>query len=326
MRTELSIVIVNWNGLAFLPDCLKSIIDNPPVMSWEIVVVDNDSSDGSVEWLQSANARSLLKGAKFTLIQSGANLGFSRANNIAIERTDSPFVFILNPDTMVRAGALDNLLATLHTDANIGLTVPKIFDLDRNIQPSVWPVPNAMRSLVDGLGIYRVLPSRLRGDWLLFNHWSYDSRKTVPLASGCAMMAKREMINDVGGFDRDIFMYGEDMEWCYRMGKRGWAIVFEPQAEVIHRGGQSSKQRWTLIESRIKEEQGWIGFQQKCLSPFSVLATSAAQLFVISMRYVVRKMRGKDTEFFDKLLPLYSAAAGSAFLRLKGKLARPPRR
>jgi len=322
---DLSIIIVNWNGITFLPNCIKAIVENPPDISFEIVVVDNDSSDKSIEWLQSSEANTLLNGTKLTLIESRENLGFGRANNLAIERTDSPFVFILNPDTKVRPGALDNLLATLRSNDGIGLSVPKICGLDGKIQPSVWPVPSAMRFFVDGLGLHTLLPKKIRGEWLLFNHWSYDARITVPLASGCAMMARREMINDAGSFDPDIFMYGEDMEWCYRMGKRGWAIVFEPLAEVVHIGGQGSKQRWTLIESRMKEEQAWVGFQQKCLSPLSALATSTIKLFVISTRYVVRKIRGKDTEFFNKLIPLYCAAVGSAFQRLKAKPAPLPK-
>src|SRR5690349_11673042 len=104
MGADLSIVIVNWNGRNFLPDCLQSIAQNPPSCTFEIVVVDNASADGSVEWMKSDEARGMLGEASFRLIESADNLGFGRANNLAFAQTESKYVFVLNPDCVVPPG------------------------------------------------------------------------------------------------------------------------------------------------------------------------------------------------------------------------------
>ncbi len=304
MEPELSIIIVNWNGEKFLPDCLKSIADNPPSVSYEVIVIDNDSSDGSPQWLGSDEPKRMFPEGNFNFIKSEENLGFGRANNLVIEQTKTPFVFLLNPDTIVKPGSIETLLETLQLDIRIGIAIPKVVDLNGVVQPSVWAVPTATKLIVEGLGLYRLIPRKLRGEWLLFRHWSYDKSRNVPLASGCAMMAKRKMIENVGTFDPAIFMYGEDLEWCYRMGANGWHIRFDPRAVIIHIGGQSSKSRWSLIESRLKEERSWIEFQHKCLLPFSVFVNSLVRVFTLYPRVLVRKITGKDAAYLNQLIPM----------------------
>src|SRR6187551_3074085 len=132
----LTIIIVNWNGIKFLPACLKSIVDAHISLPFEIVVVDNDSSDGSAEWLKSDECSRLIGGARFTLIETGENLGFGRANNIAIERSDSEFIFLLNPDTVLRPNAIDLLIDVLKTTPHAGATAPRLLNEDGSLQPS----------------------------------------------------------------------------------------------------------------------------------------------------------------------------------------------
>src|SRR5215211_4756675 len=132
----LTIIIVNWNGIKFLPACLKSIVENPGSLLFEIVVVDNASSDGSAEWLRSDECAQLVGDTRFKLIETGENLGFGRANNVAIERTDSQFVFLLNPDTVVRPNAIDRLVDALKTTPDAGAAAPKLLNEDGSLQPS----------------------------------------------------------------------------------------------------------------------------------------------------------------------------------------------
>ncbi|MDQ3132898.1 MAG: glycosyltransferase family 2 protein [Acidobacteriota bacterium] len=314
MKVELTIIIVNWNGESILSDCLKSIVQNPPSVTYEIIVFDNASTDNSVKWFQSAEAKMLLRETNFTLIESKENLGFGKANNLVIEQTNSPFVFLLNPDTVIKPKAIDNLLKTLQSNKKIGAVAPKLLNKDGTIQHSVWVFPlTALRLIVEGFHLYHVLPSKIRGKWLFSKHWTYDERRKVPLFSGAAIMAKREMIKDVGAFDADFYMFGEDQEWCVRINRKGWDLFFEPTAEVFHLGGQSAIQRWDETERRLKEEEGFLKFQQHCLPPSQVMRNSLARMLVLQFYRARRILKRQDTKYLSKVISLQKQSLKKSF-------------
>ena len=316
MITQLAIIIVNWNGRDFLPACLRSIAANPPGVSYEVVVVDNASTDGSVDWLRSNEAKEIFPVGCFNVIESRENLGYGRANNLGIEQTATPFVLILNPDTTVGKNALDHLIRSAGRDEKIGMSVPRVLSSDGSVNPSVSTFPGALRIMVDGLELYRMVPSKIRGEWLLARHWTYNRTRDVPMASGCAMMLKRTAIAEVGAFNPEIFMYGEDVELCYQMNSGGWRIVFEPEAEITHTGGQSSAQVWSHLQTSVKEEEAALAFQERCFSSFAVAKNTLARLFVLAGRYIIRVLRRKDTLFFDKMIPLQFGAFRRAVYRI----------
>jgi len=291
MSVELSIIIVNWNGIKFLSDCLQSIIENPPRVSYQIVMVDNASSDGSFEWLKSGEVEAMTGAVNFNLLDNRENLGFGKANNLAIAQTDSPYVFLLNPDTIVKSGAINKLLETLRSGENIGAVAPRLLNGDGSLQQNVWGFPpTPLTILVEGLKLYKFLPAKAVSHWLYRTHWNYRERIAVPMFSGAAIMAKREMINRVGAFDESFHMYGEDAEWCIRINRRGWKTFFEPEAEIYHLGGQSAVQRWGDIGTRVKEEEAAIAFQKKCLPAYHVffnLLTRSLVLFVYLLKFFI---------------------------------------
>ena len=304
MSVDLSIIIVNWNGIKFLPNCLKSIVENPPSISFEIIVVDNDSSDKSVEWLKSGEAKDLLKDTNFILIESKENLGFGRANNLAIEKTNSHFVFLLNPDTLIKSNSIDSLLITLESGKKIGMVAPKLINADGTTQANAWALPGAIRIIFEGLKLSKVIPLKYRKKWLLSGSWNYDEKKEVPMVSGAAMMIKREMISRVGAFDPKIFMYGEDAEWCVRIGRNDWRIVLEPNAEIVHLGGQSSIQMWGENDTRMKEEEAYLKFQQDCFSPFQMLRNTFARIVVLTLYYFFSLIKGRRNEHLKNVISL----------------------
>lgn len=305
MSVTLSIIIVNWNGIKFLPNCLKSIVENPPRVSYEIILVDNDSSDESVEWLKSSQANEMLKNINFTLVESKENLGFGKANNLAFERTAAPFLFLLNPDTMVKENAIDKLLTTFNLNEKIGAVAPKLLNEDGSIQASVWGFPpTPLVFLVEGFKLSRFLPKKLLENWLYSSYWDYSRRSSVPIFSGAAIMAKREMINEVGGFDPSFHMYGEDTEWCVRIKRSGWDLYFEPEAEVFHVGGQSALQRWGEMETRLKEEKASIAFQIKCLPSYLVFFNALTKAFIFSIYLIKRFFLRQDYSHLQALLNL----------------------
>lgn len=306
MTLKLSIIIVNWNGEKFLPACLRSIVENQPAVPFEIIVADNASSDGSVDWLKREQAgRSILKDTDFSLIESRENLGFGWANNLALEKTRAPYVFFLNPDTIVRPGAIETLLETLDSDENVGAAAPRLLNEDGTLQPSVWGFPpTAVKFLFEGLKLYKFLPANIHAEWLSFRRWPYDQKFTAQVVMGAAIMAKRRMLDKIGGFDPKYYMYGEDTELCLRISQSDWRIIFEPAAEVIHLGGQSAVQRWDNQTIRLKEEEAFLNFQMDFLSPAQVMRNTAARIFLLFLYYVKNSAQGKDWNIYKPLFEM----------------------
>jgi len=305
---ELSIVIVNWNGGQLLRDCIESIFKYPPSVSYEIIVVDNASSDGSVEWLRSPELTQRLGEVKLTLIENSSNVGFGSANNQAFAASDSGMVFLLNSDAELRPETCDKLIATLRSDERIGACGPRLVNPDNSLQISVWRnPPTAWASLVSGLRLYRLMPKRFRGELLLAEFWDHDRKRNVNVLSGAAILAKRRMIDEVGGFDSRFHMYGEDCEWCLRVVRAGWRIVFEPDALVMHHGGKSSLQRWDSQEKMTVQTVAFLNFQRLCLPRHTVILNLLASCFLLSLQKTVRVFRGRDNEEVAQTLKLHAA-------------------
>ncbi len=300
---ELSVILVNWNGIDFLPKCLNSIAENPPSVPFEIVVVDNDSSDGSVAWMRSPEAEEMLRGIPFTIIESGENLGFGRANNLGFRHTTTPFVLVLNPDTIITKGALDKLLDALRWGVKVGASAPRLLNSDGSQQFNVWDrPPDPVKIVVEGFGLSALLPKRVRSNWLFGSHFDYTERTFVPAVSGAAICVKREVLDAVGGFDDEIFMYGEDADLCLRISKAGWKILYEPQAEIMHHSGKSATQRWDDLERNIREATALMEFQKKHLSRPMLFANSLTKAFVLSVYRIRRRLLGAYDDNLDELI------------------------
>lgn len=255
MTPDLSIIVVNWNGGDFLQRCLDSVAKFPPTVPYEVIVVDNASTDGSREFLQSRK--------EVRLIANNENVGFGRANNQAFAASDSPLLFLLNSDAEVHAGAIDTLIATMREEEKPGAVGPRLINPDGSLQPSVWRNPlTPFEMIVTALQLHRLFPRRLRANLLLGFHWDHSHRRSAQMLSGAALMVRREMIHDVGGFDERFHMYGEDSEWALRMVRGGWLMLFEPAATVTHHVGKSSANRWTDLEKREREYQGFFQLQR----------------------------------------------------------------
>lgn len=287
---DLSIVIVNWNGGELLHRCLDSIHSFPPSVPYELVVVDNASTDGSREWLESQNVR---------LIKSNENLGFGRANNLAFAETNTPYIFLLNSDAEVQAGTIDTLLSLLKSDPKIGVVGPRLHNPDGTLQASVWPNPTTpFEVLANAFRLYKLMPRRQRAEALLGYHWDHSHRRNASLLSGAALMLKREVVSTVGGFEERFHMYGEDTEWCLRIVRGGWLMTFEPAAIAVHHGGASSAKRWTDLEKRRQEYISFFRFQRLSLSRRLVIGNLLsgwlASLAQLTWRFLSRQPRDES--------------------------------
>src|ERR1051325_9657322 len=206
MPYDLSIIIINWNGGRLLTRCVETIVSSAPKVSYEILVIDNASSDDSVDELRARDlVAPIIASDQLRIIFNSENRGFGAANNQAFALTDSPFVFLLNLDTEVPAGTIDTLIDKLKSDRTIGACGPRILNPDGSLQTSAFfSPPRVWHTVLSQLWLYRLLPRRIRGELLLGGHWQHDRERTVPMLGGAAIMARREMIEEVGGFDESF--------------------------------------------------------------------------------------------------------------------------
>jgi len=224
---------VNWNAVQFLLECLRSIACGRHQHTSEIIVVDNASTDGSPEAVQR-------EFPNVTLICNDSNLGFAKANNIAISKSIGRYICLINPDVIVSGGCLDRMAAYMDQHPSIGILGPQILNPDSTIQFSCRRFPSLGNSLCRAMALDTVF-SRFPffGDPLMMS-WTHDTIRPVDVLSGCFWMVRRETIEEVGLLDEKFFMYSEDLDYCKRCWQKGWEIVYFPDVTALHYGAASS--------------------------------------------------------------------------------------
>jgi len=307
LAVELSIIFVNWNAGALLSQAVDTIVAYHPSIEYEIVVVDNASTDDSIAQLRSGTGgKTLEQQGRLRIIQNDQNRGFGAANNQAFKATNSPLVLVLNPDTQVTAGSIDRLIETVRSDSRVGAAGPRILNPDGSLQISVWRNPPAAWEIfLSSLKLYLMLPRRFRGELLLGGHWEHNHKRTVPMLGGAAILVRREVIETVGGFDERYHMYGEDHDWCLRITQAGWLLIFQPEATVFHQGGWSSHQRWTNLEKiRVQLEAHYL-FQKNALSRGRLMSNMFAYWLTESVQHTWRRLRRVDAPDVELIAKVY---------------------
>ena len=227
----LLIVIVSWNGRMDLERCLASLADAPPALTHSIVVVDNGSEDGSADMVA---ARYPAVG----LIRSAENLGFARGNNLALREAQSDLILLLNPDTIVPAGAIDGLIGRLRAHPAAAAAGPRIIDGDGEPELSFGrmptPVAEAWRKLTSRLHAARVPPFPT-----LVRHMTARER-LVDWVTGACLLVRRDRAEAVGFLDERYRLYWEDVDFCTALRAKGWTILFTPAAQIFHLRGRSA--------------------------------------------------------------------------------------
>ncbi|HEX8844377.1 MAG TPA: glycosyltransferase family 2 protein [Pyrinomonadaceae bacterium] len=308
MKAELSFIIVNWNGGELLSRCVESIVESPPGVPYEVVVIDNASSDESLSRLRASSAAAALGETGLRIVENTDNLGFGGANNQAFALTEAPLLFLLNPDTRVTAGAVDRLIKTVRSEERVGGCGPRLVNEDGSLQVSVWRnPPTVWAQLVEGFQLHRLMPRRMRGELLLAEHWEHNRRRRVNMLSGAAILVRREVIKEVGGFDERFHMYGEDNEWCLRIVRAGWTLMFEPESVVVHHGAKSSMKRWDSLEKREVQANAHLRSLLYTLPRWRVVANLSTSYFLLSLQKVSRKLRGRDASEVEVTRKVYAA-------------------
>ncbi len=231
MKPKVSVIVVNWNTKDLIKDCLDSMINDEWLMTnGEVIVVDNNSSDNSVEFVRKFKVQN--SKFKIILIENKDNLGFAKANNQGIEAAKGEYVLLLNSDTIIKDKAISETAKWLDEHEDVDVVGCKLLNPDGSDQSSVGQFPKLFN-------VFKMLfLDFVTGGWSMT---SPNQTKPVDWVMGAFFMARRKCFQEVGGLDENIFMYMEEVEWCYRAKKNGKRIYFYPKVEIIHLKGGSSK-------------------------------------------------------------------------------------
>lgn len=234
---RVSIIIVNWNTQHLLRGCLASIFQQTTADTFEVIVVDNASSDGSAEMVRREFPQVIL-------IANTSNRGFAAANNQGLRCAKGEYLLLLNPDTVILDHAIDKAIAFTDSEIDIGVMGCQVMETPQRIQRTCFAFPSPLNILLEQTGLSSTFPrSRIFGKaWL--GWWDRRSRRDVDVVSGMFMLVRRAAMEEVGLMDEAYFVYAEEADWCYRFWKAGWRCVFAPVAQIIHLdgGGKSTSQ------------------------------------------------------------------------------------
>ncbi len=232
---KLSIIIVNYNVKYFLEQCLNSILDSNITFTYEIFIVDNNSTDGSIEYLKSK-----YKYKNIHLIENKTNPGFSKANNQAIVLAKGKYILLLNPDTIIGENTLQNVCHFMDSQPISGaIGVKMINGLGQFLPESKRGFPYPWASFCKIFGLASLFPkSSLFGGYNLL-YLDENNTHQVPILAGAFMMIRKEAFDKAGLFDEDFFMYGEDIDLSYRIQQAGYKNYYLPEC-IIHYKGEST--------------------------------------------------------------------------------------
>ncbi len=231
---DLSIVVVTWNVRDLLKECLESIYQSAQGMTIEVIVVDAASTDHSA-----AMVRNSFPAAH--LIECDSNVGFSKGNNLGIEVSQGRYVLLLNPDTRVIGSALNEMVAYMDAHPTIGVIGPQLLNADGTVQSSRRRFPTLWTGIFESTWLQPIAPRRVLDRYYMLD-FSDNQIVSVDWVFGAAFLVRRQVIDQVGGFDEGFFMYSEEVDWQKRIKQAGWQIVYYPGAQIVHYGGRSSDQ------------------------------------------------------------------------------------
>ena len=282
---DLSIIIVNYNTANLILGCINSIKENTEGCSYEIIVVDNASND---------NVDNVLTD-DIKLIKSNENLGFGKANNLGAQYANGKYLFLLNGDTLLLNNAVGILFNYLEANENVAVVGGNLFSIDKKPMHSYSLQMPSLKTIF----CWEILPYRLYGK---YNHKNYEFNTTntpieVKYITGADMMIRQEVFAEVGGFDKDFFMYCEESELSNRILKKGYKIVNVPDAEIIHLEGASLSTKSDFNEKRYR----MMNTESQFLFYEKVYGEKYVKKYVKYKTIALRLKRRRDIFYKDKI-------------------------
>lgn len=234
---DLSIIIVNYRTPKLTTEAIRSVYESTTEYTYEIILVDNASHDGCAEQVQ-------LEFPDVKVVVNEINLGFAKANNQGMRLAGGRYILLLNSDTVVQQDTIETMLRFMDEHPSIGAGGCKIILPDGSLDKACkrgFPTPSA--SFYYAFGFSKLFPRVPRFNQYQLGYLDPDQSYPVDCLVGAFMMVRREAYDQVGGLDEDFFMYGEDIDWCFRIKKAGWEIYYYPETHIIHYKGASSRKK-----------------------------------------------------------------------------------
>lgn len=227
---DVSIVIVTWNTCDLLKACLRSIFEETRSLSFEVIVVDNGSHDGTAEMVRTEFP--LVK-----LIQNSDDRGYAAANNQGIRISEGRYVLVLNPDTVILDRAIERCVEYAEAHKDVGIVGCQVYQNDREIQLTGFAFHSAWNLFLTLSGLSQAFPKSNVFGAPELGWWARDDERDLDVISGMFMLIRREALDQVGLLDEAYFLYAEEADLCFRFARAGWRRVFTPSARIIHVGG-----------------------------------------------------------------------------------------
>ncbi len=279
---DLSIVIVNWNTRELLKKCLTSIYQNTANLELEVIVIDNNSVDGSREMIEK-------EFPQVKLIVNKKNKGYVFANNQGMGRAEGDFILLLNSDTEVLPGSLEKMVRFMRENSKVGIGGCQLLNSDQSLQLSVRCFPTLRDQIIVLTKLHNFWPQLIKKYLCL--DFDYTQQQPVDQLQGAFMMTRREVVAKIGALDENIWAWFEDVDYCQRVKQAGWQVVYTPVAQIIHHKGRSFNQQLAFKKQKIlvksllyyfKKHHGLLSYL--ILLPFAVwslILAGGVQIFKI---------------------------------------------
>ncbi|MCY9666269.1 glycosyltransferase family 2 protein [Paenibacillus alginolyticus] len=234
---DLSIIVLNYKTRDLTLACLQSVFSSVTSYTYEAILIDNASNDGIIPTVND-------QFPQVVCIANTDNVGFSKANNQGIRIAQGRYVLLLNSDTIVQTDTLDVMLRFMDENPNVGASGCKIVLPDGSLDKACkrgFPTPSA--SFYYAFGFSKLFPKISRFNQYQLGYLSPDDEYPIDSLVGAFMLIRREAIEQVGMLDEEFFMYGEDIDWCYRIKEAGWENYYYPRTQIVHHKGASSRRK-----------------------------------------------------------------------------------
>lgn len=295
---DLSILMASYRTCALTRACLASLREHPASGEVEVIVVDNASGDGSAEMIRS-------EFPEVVLVVSEHNLGFARAVNLAAERAVGRFLLLLNPDTVVHDGSIDALVRYAERHPEGGLYGGRTLRPDGEVDPSsCWGRPTPWSLLCFGLGLSTLFRRSRILDPESLGRWQRDDERAVGVVTGCLLLVRRTLWDDLGGLDPRFFMYGEDVDLSLRAAAAGYEPCITSEATITHVVGASSSVRsskvvMVLTGKATLVRKHWTGWRQRFGLAMLQLGVGLRALIAVVVTTTTRGRSGADQPWPD---------------------------
>ncbi len=291
---KLSIIILCWNDRKVIADCLESIFANAHSTEFEVIVSDNGSTDGSIEYIRTTHPQVLL-------IENGRNLRFAKANNVGIRASGGEYALILNPDTLIHQGTLDTLVSSADRHPEVGAFGCRVLNSDGSYQLSARPFYTLRSEWITAL--YLRALGRLSG-WFRSDRyigWDGATQRKVDWLTGCFILVRSGLLKSIGGFDEQFFYYYEDLDLCRRIWQAGYPILYIPSVTITHLGGQSTKTRFSPLAFQLDSQvTRYLYFYKYCgtrgvrSARYAALTSMAIRRFGYRLKQLVHPTEARE--------------------------------